>query len=96
MEMWLDGRDERPMVDYRGVTPSFFRAMGIELRGGRLFAQPDGQRLVGLVSARTAQRVWPGENPIGKRFRLGGAEANPVEVVGWWATSAPVWKRRPT
>ncbi len=62
---------DRPIVDYRCVTPDFFRAIGIPLLGGRLIAESDGQHLVAVVSAVTARRIWPNRNPIGKRFRLG-------------------------
>ena len=83
--MWLEGDIEtgghHPTVDYRGVTPDFFRAMGIPVQAGRLFAEADRDRKVGLVSLRTAQRMWPDADPIGKRFHLGSAEGL-IEVVG--------------
>jgi len=71
-----------PTVDYRGVTPDFFSAMGIPLERGRLFAPADGERKVGLVSLRTAQKMWPGADPIGKRFRLESTGDEWIEVVG--------------
>ena len=73
---------ERPLADIREVNPSFFRTMGIPLRSGRIFEEADRSRKVGLVSAITAVRLWPGENPIGKRFRIGGDDSPLLEVAG--------------
>lgn len=57
--------------------------MGIPIRHGRSFEPADRDRDVEIVSARTAARVWPGENPIGKRARRGD-DGHPVlmEVIG--------------
>jgi putative ABC transport system permease protein len=74
---------ERPVADVRPVDPEYFRTWGIPLKAGRLFDVADGNRPVALVSEYTAVRVWPGQNPIGKRFRFGGNPVAPlVEVVG--------------
>jgi len=53
------------------VTPEYFRIMHIPLLAGRLFSEADGAKAPGvvLVSASTAKRYWPGENPIGKHIR---------------------------
>jgi predicted permease len=84
--MWLEGDTEtgpnHPTVDYRGVTPDFFRAMGITLQAGRIFAPSDRSRNVGLVSILTAQRMWPSADPIGKRFHLASGTSDPIEVIG--------------
>ena len=71
---------DRPIVDYRCVTPGFFRAIGIPLVSGRLIAESDGEHPVSVVSALTARRLWPNENPVGKRFKLGSDDF--IEVVG--------------
>jgi len=73
---------QRPIVDYRCVSPEFFRAMGISLVGGRLIADSDADRRTAAVSAQTARRLWPNENALGKRFRLGSPDEAPFEVVG--------------
>jgi predicted permease len=54
------------------VTPAYFRVMRIPLLRGRTFEASDGERTapVALVSAATARRYWPGEDPIGKRVRV--------------------------
>lgn len=73
---------ERPLADIRRVNPDYFRTMGIPLRSGRLFTAADGDRPVALVSASTAERIWPGQNPVGLRFRIGGDASPLVEVAG--------------
>jgi putative ABC transport system permease protein len=73
---------ERPLADIRQVNPNFFRTMGIPLRSGRIFEEADRNRKVGLLSVVTAGRLWPGENPIGKRFRMGAEDSPLIEVVG--------------
>ena len=73
---------ERPLGDYRMVNPDYFRTMGIPLRAGRIFVDADRGRAVALVSRLAAERLWPGQNPIGKRFRSGTESAPLNEVVG--------------
>ncbi|MBI4472505.1 MAG: ABC transporter permease, partial [Acidobacteria bacterium] len=78
-------------VDWRTVTPDYFKALGIPLKKGRTFTEQDrGQwfdndrpetPLVGIVDDRIAELFWPNEDPIGKRFRIG--EGLPwTEVIG--------------
>ena len=73
---------ERPLADIRGVNPEYFRTMSIHLQRGRLFAEGDRERKVALVSALTAQRLWPGENPLGKRLKVGDPDGPFIEVTG--------------
>jgi predicted permease len=73
---------ERPIMDYRTVSPDYLAAMGIALYSGRPMQQADYPRRVAVVSRRAAQSLWPGENPIGKRFRRGVPTEPAFEVVG--------------
>ena len=61
-----------PLLNYQIASPGYFRAMTIPLRRGRLFdARDDGRTArVAIVGENTAERLWPGENPIGKRIGL--------------------------
>lgn len=60
-----------PLTSHRSVTPQYFRALGIPLLRGRLFQEHESTD-VAIISDRMARRLWPGEDPIGKRISLGG------------------------
>ncbi len=53
------------------ITPDYLRIMRIPLLAGRTFSEADGMKAPGvvLVSASTARRYWPDENPIGKHIK---------------------------
>lgn len=77
-----DARAPRVMVSRAG--PGYFQALGTRLVRGRDFDERDDEKatLVAVVNETFAQRFWPGEDPLGKRFRLGGQRAPLLEVVG--------------
>jgi putative ABC transport system permease protein len=60
-----------PLADRRVATPEYFRTMGIPLLRGRGFTGQDraGQPPVAIIDETMARRHWPGEDPLGKRFR---------------------------
>jgi predicted permease len=64
------------------VSPGFFRTLGIPLVRGRDFNAADDQHHphVAIVSSSLAQRLFPNEDPIGKRIRF-AANRN-IEIVG--------------
>jgi predicted permease len=86
----IEGRPETegaasPAADWQVVTPGYFRAMGMRLLRGRGIAATDDATAPGaVVINRTMARVlWPGEDPIGRRFTLGGgAGPGQVTIVG--------------
>ncbi len=82
----IEGTDvpfmDRPGADIRRVNSEYFATMGIALRQGRIFEETDGDHKLALVSALTAERLWPGENPPGKRFKIGDPDGPFVEVAG--------------
>jgi putative ABC transport system permease protein len=65
------------------TTPDYFRAMGIGLVRGRSFTEQDRQdaQLVAVVDERLAEKVFPGEEAVGQRFKTGSG-AGPYEIVG--------------
>jgi len=71
-------------VDYRTVSPDYFRLMRIPLVAGRTFtdADRDGGPRVAIVSQSTADRYWPGVDPIGRTFTTNEAECTIVGIVG--------------
>ena len=71
------------MVDEFRVEPGFFRTIGIPLRGRDLTQkEADADKPDAVVINETlAQRMWPGEDPIGKPLALRGEKAM-SQVVG--------------
>ena len=86
-----DRNEPEPIRYYRhAVTPGFFETLGIPLLRGRAFTAQDRDSTprVAIVSEAMAKRIWPGEDAVGHRFRLGpGANAPEVTVIGVAATA---------
>lgn len=79
------GPDTNTNASFNGVGPGYFRTMGIPLMSGREFTRADvfGAPKVGIVNQSFAKKFNLGDNPIGKRFGLGGPNAKPdIEIVG--------------
>ena len=69
--------------NYRFVSPDYFRTLGMVLTRGRFFTEQERSRPVAVVTAQTASRLWPGQEPIGRRFLRGNSADRPSqEVVG--------------
>ncbi|HEX7312592.1 MAG TPA: ABC transporter permease [Pyrinomonadaceae bacterium] len=77
-----DAKAPRAMTSRAG--PGYLQAMSTRLVRGRDFDERDDEKApqVALVNETFARRFWPGEEPLGRRFRLGGPGAPPTEVVG--------------
>jgi predicted permease len=78
-------RSEQPSANFRFVGPEFFRTLGIAVQRGRAFSEADhgaGHEMPALISEPTAQRLWPNQHVIGKRFSRGIAGEPGFEVVG--------------
>ena len=58
------------------IEGDYFAASGTSLLRGRFFTPADraGSQLVIIVDHSLAQQSWPGQNPIGKRMRIGTTE----------------------
>ncbi|HWG50054.1 MAG TPA: ABC transporter permease [Candidatus Acidoferrales bacterium] len=59
-------------VEYRPVTPDYFRALGIQLKSGRLLLESDspGSMPVAIVNETIARRWWPGGMATGHSIRV--------------------------
>jgi predicted permease len=57
-------------IPLSSVSPDYFRTLRIPLVAGRTFAAGDTTDSV-VVSRGLADRLWPGANAVGRRFRLG-------------------------
>jgi len=85
----VEGRPARPgdepQADYSSVSPNYFEVMKIPLRAGRVFDEHDaaGAPDVALINETMARRVFPGEDPLGKRITIDYMERRiSLEVVG--------------
>jgi putative ABC transport system permease protein len=91
-EFMLEGRpattrDEGIYTGVQSIGADYLRALRIPLLAGRMFSNQDGldNAPVALVSAYTARRYWPNEDPIGRRIRIvrpGAVEAPWRTIVG--------------
>ena len=79
-----EGHEEKQAASiyHRLVTPGLLGAMRIPLLRGRDVEAADGPDapLVAVISARLAARLWPDEDPIGKRLRI-AREGSPWRTV---------------
>jgi putative ABC transport system permease protein len=78
----LRRREDAPRLGLRLASPGYLEALAIPLVRGRLFTSADrmGAPPIAVVSEAAARLLWPGEDPLGKRFR---PDTNQwVEVVG--------------
>ena len=76
---------EADKVDVRMATPGYFRTMGMTLIRGRQFTDQDriDTPAVIIINESMAARVWPNEDPIGKRLMIDYNRGKyPYEVVG--------------
>jgi putative ABC transport system permease protein len=80
-----DGTD-RVQADWDTVTPGYFDALGVRIVQGRGFTERDreGATPVAMINETMAARLWPGEDPIGRRLiqQARGAEERALEIVG--------------
>jgi predicted permease len=78
-------KDQRPpAISYNIVEADYFRTLGISVVRGRAFTEQDDERArpVAIVNQMMAEKMWPGEDAIGKRFRMQGDNPSWMEIVG--------------
>jgi predicted permease len=80
----------QPMLhaEFRSADPEYFRAAGIPLLKGREFSLTDqpGSGQVVVINQTLARKVFPGEDPIGKRIAWTGAILRFTPFNGDWRT----------
>src|SRR5262245_48625632 len=81
--------DSNPGLNHQIATPGYFEAMKVPLRAGRLFTDDDNAEhpRVAIVGESTARRLWPNQNPIGRKltmftFTRGGPRLAARTIVG--------------
>ena len=79
---WIEASSNAPiLVNVRFVSPDYFQTLGISLLEGRSIDPQDHSRKVAVLSERLASKVWPDENPLGKKFKT-GSQVGEVQVIG--------------
>lgn len=68
-------------TNFNMVSPDYFKTLRHALLGGREFDERDAKKApkVAIVNHLFAQQFMPGENPLGRHFRIGSDD---VEIVG--------------
>jgi putative ABC transport system permease protein len=75
--VFIEGRPvpegQEPVVQYGGVIGGYLRAMGVPVLSGRDFSEQEMWETGGvvLINESMRRRLWPNEDPIGKRIRHG-------------------------
>lgn len=78
-----EGHDQPVQIFFATVSPNYFRFLQIPIVAGTAFDARNvaADSNAAIVGESTARRLWPGENPIGKRFHF-GRESALKEVIG--------------
>jgi predicted permease len=73
-----------PQVMYNTVSPSYFDTLRMPLQSGRAFTDADNKNSldVAVINQAMADKFWPNESPLGKRFSTKGANGPFREVIG--------------
>jgi macrolide transport system ATP-binding/permease protein len=66
----VPGRHDKVGIEYNHVSREYFSVVGIPIVRGRGFQSGDTRDTPGIIiTESTAQRLWPGEDPLGKTLR---------------------------
>ena len=84
------------LVQFNDVSPGYFDALRIPIRDGRDFTEFDGEQstAVAIVNEAFARQLWPGQDPLHKRFTRNTRRAwgswceRPAIRRRWWARCA--------
>lgn len=85
--IYIDGHPmteaDRPIgLDGASVDEDYFDALGLRIVAGRGIEPQDREnRAVVVINETMARLYWPGEDPLGRSFRL-SRDGDPVQIVG--------------
>jgi hypothetical protein len=86
-----DQAASNPSLNLESIYPNYFSTIEAPILRGRPFSTTDrqGSAEVAIVSEDVASRLWPGQDPIGKRLKMGRLDGPGrwLEVVGVAATT---------
>lgn len=93
LEVKAEGRpvapgEPMPRAENRTASPEYFRAAGIPLLKGKQFSSTDraGSPLVVILNKTLADRLFPNQDPIGRRVAWTGEVLKFIPVSGEWRT----------
>ena len=78
-------RGEEPRISFIAATPHLHRTLGLGVLKGRDFTEAESRSrsAVAVIDETMARRLWPGEDPIGRRFGLvDGPTTDTFTVIG--------------
>jgi predicted permease len=86
----IEGRpsapNENPNGDFQWATPGYQQALGLTVLRGRWLTEADREQApaVVVINDTMAERYWPGQDALGKRFQMGGPGATTpmLSIVG--------------
>jgi putative ABC transport system permease protein len=84
----LASGEAQPRSEYRTTSPDYFRTAGIPLLRGREFSSTDraGTARVVILNKTLAEKLFPGQDPIGRRVAWTGEVLKFVPISGDWRT----------
>jgi len=79
-----DAEKALPLAFHNIVQTDYFRTMGMPILKGRAFDDNDTEasKPVAIINSVMAEKMWPGLDPVGRRFSINGTEGPFREVVG--------------
>jgi putative ABC transport system permease protein len=79
------------LVEFRSASADYFRALGIPLVAGRFFSEQDAENSapVVIINQEFANKLFPNEDPIGKRIR---AQSNDWQTVVGVVGNVKQWR----
>jgi predicted permease len=77
-------KDAALSAGHNVVDPTYFTTMRVPFLRGRLFTEQDTSKtpLVAIINEAMANKLWPGQDPLGKRFSDTLPSGPFIEVVG--------------
>lgn len=80
----VDEQSRNPRANFQTVSSDYFQTVRIPLRHGRVFDERDklDAPRVCLISESLKKRLWPAEDAVGKRVKLGKRESG-------WSSASP-------
>ena len=80
----LSAKGAAPSAFYNAVDPAYLTTMRIPLLRGRWLTEQDTDKTpkIAVINEAMAKKLWPNQDPLGKRFTVRTSTGSPIEVVG--------------